>query len=390
MVYMLVFILIAALLSVITISQAGQMRNHLFLKYNDSYSLADIENPAIIYNIENINTDYSDKDKQIIKFCDFLDSWSIVIYFGLSILSASLMFYRNKLKKPIGVLREASKKISNNDLDFHIDQDTEDEMGQLCGSFEKMRVALEESNRRMWRSIEDRKQLNAAFSHDLRTPLTVIRGYVDFLINYLPDEKISKEKLLDTISTMSAHIKRLENYVQIMGEAQRLEDIAVTRIKVNSSFFVKQLISSTEVLVRDQPLQFSYANMIDEEYIYIDTGMITTIYENLVSNAMRYASQMISVHFELVGGRFSLTVNDDGRGFSRQDLKLATTPFYKSKTETEGSHYGMGLNICKVLAEKLGGSVLLTNNIQGGACVNVTVLCSDALIWMGLRKVEKK
>ena len=378
MIYMLVFILIAALLSMITIGQAGQTRNNMFLKYNDSYTLADIENPAIVYNMKDSNTDYSYKDKQIIKFCDFLDSWSILIFFGLSILTASLLFYRNKLKQPIEILREASNKISNNDLDFHVQQHTEDEMGQLCGSFEKMRAALEESNRQLWRSIEDRKQLNAAFSHDLRTPLTVVRGYADFLNKYLPEDKISKEKLQHTISTMGVHILRLENYVQMMGEAQKLEDISVTHAKVSSTLFVEQLISSTEALVRDEPLKCSYVNHILEESLYIDTDIVTRIYENVITNAIRYARQTISVHFELVEELFSITVSDDGTGFSEQDLKLATTPFYRSKTEVDESHYGMGLNICKVLAERLGGTILLTNHKQGGACVKVTVLCSDA------------
>ncbi len=376
MVYMLVFILIAALLSMITIGQASQMRNNMFLKYNNSYTLADIENPAIIYNMEDVNTDYSYKDKQIIKFCDFLDSWSILIFFGLSILLSSLLFYRNKLKKPIEIMREASEKISNNDLDFHIQQYSEDEMGQLCGSFEKMRVALVESNRQMWRSIEDRKQLNAAFSHDLRTPLTVIRGYADFLNKYLPEDKISKEKLLDTISTMSAHILRLENYVQIMSEAHKLEDISVNLNTVNSECFLKQLSSSAEVLAREQAFKFTFINNIFEETLNIDADLVARIYENMITNAIRYARQTISVRFELVEGLFSMTVSDDGKGFSKQDLKLATTPFYKSKTEVDGSHYGMGLNICKVLSEKMGGTIRLVNNKHGGACVNVTFLCS--------------
>lgn len=237
MIYMLVFVLIAGLLSVITITGAGQIRNNMFLKYNDSYTSADIENPAIIYNMKDFNTDYSYTDEQIIKLCSFLDSWSILIFFGLATLAASLLFYHHKLKQPIGILREASAKISNNDLDFHILQYSEDEMGQLCRSFESMRAALEDNNRQMWRSIEDRKQLNAAFSHDLRTPLTVLRGYTDFLNRYLPEGKISKEKLLDTITTMSIHILRLENYVQIMGEAQKLEDISVAWTQVEVSVF---------------------------------------------------------------------------------------------------------------------------------------------------------
>lgn len=82
MIYMLVFVLIAGLLSVITITGAGQIRNNMFLKYNDSYTSADIENPAIIYNMKDFNTDYSYTDEQIIKLCSFLDSWSILIFLG--------------------------------------------------------------------------------------------------------------------------------------------------------------------------------------------------------------------------------------------------------------------------------------------------------------------
>ncbi|OMF88583.1 hypothetical protein BK146_24475 [Paenibacillus sp. FSL R7-0333] len=370
---MLVFVLLAGLLSMITITGAGQIRNNMFLKYNPSYTSADIENPAIVFNMKDFNTDYSYTDEQIIKFCGFLDSWSILIFFGLATLAASLLFYHNKLKQPIGVLREASAKISNNDLDFHIPQYSEDEMGQLCTSFESMRAALEDNNRQMWRSIEDRKQLNAAFSHDLRTPLTVLRGYADLLNKYLPEGKISKEKLLDTITTMSIHILRLENYVQIMGEAQKLEDISVAWTKVEVSVFLEQLSSLAEFLAREQSLELSFENHISEPSLYMDTGMVTRIYENLIANSLRYASLTIFVRFEMDEGFFSITVSDDGKGFSSQDLKLATTPFYTSRLEAEESHYGMGLNICKVLAEKLGGGIQLTNTKQGGACVKVLI-----------------
>lgn len=373
MIYMLVFVLIAGLLSITTITGAGHIRNNMFLKYNDSYTLADIENPAIVYNMKDFNTDYSYTDEQIIKFCSFLDSWSILIFFGLSTLAASFLFYHNKLKQPIRILREASTKISNNDLNFHITQSSEDEMGQLCRSFESMRAALEANNRQMWRSIEDRKQLNAAFSHDLRTPLTVLRGYADFLNRYLPEDKISKEKLLDTITTMSVHILRLENYVQIMGEAQKLEDISVAWTKVEVSVFLEQLSSLAEFLAREQSLELSFDNQISEQALCMDTGIVTRIYENMIANSLRYANQKISVRFEFVKGFFSITVSDDGDGFSNQDFKRATTPFYTNGAKADERHYGMGLNICKVLAEKLGGNIQLTNNISGGACVKVWI-----------------
>ncbi len=67
----------------------------------------------------------------------------------------------------------------------------------LCMAFDEMRQTLYENNREMWRSLEERKRLNSAFSHDLRTPLTVLRGYTDFLEKYIPSGKVSEQKLLE-------------------------------------------------------------------------------------------------------------------------------------------------------------------------------------------------
>lgn len=82
----------------------------------------------------------------------------------LIVMTEAMVFYRLKLKKPFAILEHASKKISENNLDFSISYDSNDELGKLCGSFEKMRSSLMENNRCMWKSIEERKRLNAAFS----------------------------------------------------------------------------------------------------------------------------------------------------------------------------------------------------------------------------------
>ena len=103
-----------------------------------------------------------------------------ICYGGGAALCAAL-FYRRKLKGPIALLDMASRKIAEKDLDFAIHWDRRDEMGALCASFEEMRRALWENNRVMWRQMEERKRLNAAFAHDLRTPLTVLSGYAGML-----------------------------------------------------------------------------------------------------------------------------------------------------------------------------------------------------------------
>ena len=112
----------------------------------------------------------------------------------------------------------ASDKIAHNDLDFAIDCDSGDELGQLCASFETMRATLADNFSQMWRQVEERKALNAAFAHDLRTPLTVLKGYNEML------QASEDPKTRKTAATMGKQISRMENYVSSMSHLRRVED----------------------------------------------------------------------------------------------------------------------------------------------------------------------
>lgn len=361
MLYMFLFLMLAALLSSVAIGTSNGVRNDLYLKYNGPDK----------NRSEPVNNNYTTDDEIILQICDFVETWSIPIFLGLCIMLSSFVFYRHKLKKPIELLSMASEKIANNDLDFHIYYESKDEMGKLCDSFEKMRAALDDNTRQMWRSMEERKQLNAAFSHDLRTPLTVLRGSTDFLMNYLPQGKVSEEKVMSTVSAMSAHISRLENYVQLMSEIQRLEDSSINITNVNIDHFIKQLKSIAEVLVEGYHLRIIFDNHIAQTELHFDSDTVTRIFENIVSNAIRYADKSISVGLESMNGMLRITVSDDGEGFSDEDLEQATKPFYKRRAINGSGGFGLGLHICKILSEKHGGGIEISNHKTGGARVTV-------------------
>ena len=121
-------------------------------------------------------TSLSDTDTRLLGLLDLLPTIMAPVYSALCILAAVFLFYRNRLKAPLDILKRASEKISQNDLDFTVFYDRKDEMGELCASFEAMRLVLAGSFSEMWRSMEERKHLNAAFAHDLRTPLMCSRA----------------------------------------------------------------------------------------------------------------------------------------------------------------------------------------------------------------------
>ncbi|MGD1815567.1 MAG: ATP-binding protein [Pleomorphochaeta sp.] len=379
MLYMLLFLVIATILSSITINFVDDYKYKIQMSYSDisnNYTINNDEGKVLVFNSSSI--DYSSSDNRIIKLCSFISSASIPVFFGIGIILAAFLFYKNKLKKPLELLNDASKKISETNLDFHIIYDSKDEMGQLCNSFETMRKSLEENNLEMWRAMEERKRLNAAFSHDLRTPLTVLKGYLDFLEQYLPENKISKEKMLSTFDKMSSSIDRLENYTYQMSEIQRLEDIQVDFKGVDYKDLINQLKSSSDLLILNTNLKLNFKSELkDDKNLLIDSTIIMRVYENIISNSIRFAKSMIDVNIYIQNPYLIIEIEDDGKGFSDEDLKNALNSYYKNNPDNDKSHFGLGLYISNILIKKHNGLINLSNSKDNGAKVNIKFLINN-------------
>ncbi len=273
-------------------------------------------------------------------------------------------FFRWKVKKPLAVLSTASEKIARNDLDFTISPPSGDELGRLCSSFEKMRSSLEENNRTLWRAMEERRQLNSAFAHDLRTPLTVLRGYSDYLSEGLPTGKILPEKAAETVAVMHRSLLRLQRYVEGMSSLQKLEDISPQKKEVTFSQLAAHLQETGKILQSGLCLSFSSSGAGN---LFLDEELVLQVFENLMSNSLRYAAKNIWVTLKAEKTFLTLLVADDGPGFSKEGLKRAVQPYFRCETTQKDEHLGLGLFICRLLCEKHGGRLLLENRPQGGA-----------------------
>lgn len=289
-----------------------------------------------------------------------------------------VIFYNRELKEPIGILMKASRDISENRLDFEIYYYKNNELGALCRAFNEMRNALFENNREMWHSLEERKRLNSAFSHDLRTPLTVLRGYGEFLEKYGSSgnnsgknaNKISAEKQHEVLQKMLAQISRLENYTAKMSSISKLEEITPSPSETSLESLSEQLCKSGEMICKGINFSFEFHEN-GAQNINIDSEILMQVYENILANAARFAREKITVAAEIDGDIFSLSVTDDGGGFSEEGLKNAKKPFYRdasvSSANTDKHHFGLGLYICSVLCEKCGGALYAENGETDGA-----------------------
>lgn len=285
-------------------------------------------------------------------------------YIGALILCSTL-FFRRKLKKPIGILTRGSERIAENDLDFSVRYDPRDEMGRLCDSFETMRGALARNNRELWRSVEERKRLNAAFSHDLRTPLTVLKGHAAMLRAGVDDGSAGREEIIGEVDAMSGSVARLERYVEAMTRLQRLEDVETRREDVPFDALAASLRDTAQILCGDKALAFASDGAGTAR---VDREIVQQVFENIVANGARFAASALDVRVWMEDGALAVRVKDDGPGFAPADLEKATEPFYRGRRSGGGDgHLGLGLNICRVLCLRHGGDVRVAND--GGGCV---------------------
>lgn len=368
----LITICVTALLSSVTIFAANQVQHEIlkkrYMTINSPDFQVDEDTGNYILDIDNNNITWQP-----------LSTWDTVAYYGsyaamvglpvfyiaVGIGAAAAVYYRKKLREPITQLQNGVERIQEDNLDFHIEYDGDDELGRLCCSMEKMRRELRQKHKALWESLEQRKLLNASVSHDLRTPITVLKGYLDYLEKNIPQDKLTEDMLLDTVSSMQGAVNRLELYVESVRDIEKIENIEIEKRSENVKLLLNELRSNVRQLARNKEIIIS--NDITVDKIQIDKGVFFRILENLLQNALRYAEKQVSINLSHKKDFLILTVKDDGKGFSAADLEKATTVFYSNDKEKQ--HFGIGLSVCKILCEKHGGLLYVGNQKEKGACV---------------------
>ncbi len=287
----------------------------------------------------------------------------VPIWAAACFIVAGILFYKREMEESIHMLIDSAQKIADNCLDFELEAVRTNELGMVCDAFEHMRKALYQTNRENFRILEESKRLNAAFSHDMRTPITVLKGYGDLLGKYIPDGKISQQKLLEILEMMQGQIVRLERYTQKMGSLQKLEDVVCCPREIAWGDFMGNVGGITDVLAK--ALSVTWDDRVKLPKIWLDEEIVLEVYENMLSNAVRYAKSRITVAAAIDDGRLLLAVEDDGAGFSKEALSKAMQPFYREDKWENQCHFGLGLYISKILCERCEGELRIENGTDG-------------------------
>lgn len=294
-----------------------------------------------------------------------------VIFSVIGIGCAGTFFYHIKLKEPLTALRQGISHIAKNDLDFTISYQKQDELGGLCSAFEAMRQELVKNHRYMWNLVDERRKINASISHDLRTPITVIKGYSEYLDKNTGKGTLTEEGTREIAGCIHQAASRLEEYADSVHEIQALEDMRLEYQEISLCDLEEELSSQLSIIAEQNQKEIQVLSKLPRQTAILSPAAVFRIVENIISNALRYCAEKIDVTISFSQPFLLIVITDDGKGFSQKDLMEATNCFYKGKSSKE--HFGIGLSICKTLAEKHGGDICLGNAPDGGARVTVKI-----------------
>lgn len=295
---------------------------------------------------------------------------ALPLFFSVTgILLCGFFFYRYKLSKPLKLLSNATEQIASKDLDFTLNYENKDEMGRLCQSFEQMRQVLDENNRALWKMIEERKLLQASVAHDLRNPIAIISGYAEYLQMNLSKDTFTRERTAEIADRICLSAGRLKKYTDSMRALNQLEDMEVRKASVSVTEFAHSVTEDFKVVAEAENLKLEVENRLSDCVVRLDSDVVYRILENVFNNALRFAAEVITLTFALEKDGLSISVSDDGEGFSEEILKSHSRLLIPSTGGKE--HCGLGLSVGSLLVQKHGGRLELSNGQTGGAVTKI-------------------
>ncbi len=264
--------------------------------------------------------------------------------------------------KPVDELKTAAKRIESGDLDFTLESETNDEFGELMQAFDEMRMRLKETQEEKIRNDTANRELLSNIAHDLKTPLTAIKGYSEGILDGVASSPEMQRKYIQTINTKAAEMDRLIDelryYVKV--ESDRIPyDFQHIRVKD----YFQDCADEFGLDMASQGITFRYENQVDPEVEMIaDPEQLRKVISNIVSNSVKYMdkeNKKIELTLEDAGDFIQVNLSDNGKGISRSDLPYIFQRFFRadsSRNSMKGGS-GIGLSIVKKIVEDSGGRI---------------------------------
>ena len=299
---------------------------------------------------------------------DMILTATIILVF--TALSVGLWIYRS-IAVPLVKLKKATKNIKEGNLDFVLEVEGNDEFSQLCQDFEEMRKRLKESTEEKILMDKENKELISNISHDLKTPITAVKGYVEGIMDGVADTPEKMDRYVRTIYNKTNEMDHLINELTFYSKIDT-NRIPYTFSKLNVEDYFSDCAEELGLEMETKGIELVYANYVEKDVQVIADGeQIRRVIHNIVSNAIKYMEKpkgIIQLRVKDVGDFIQVEIEDNGKGIAAKDLPYIFDRFYRtdvSRNSSKGGS-GIGLSIVKKIMEDHGGKVWATSRLGIG------------------------
>lgn len=267
---------------------------------------------------------------------------------------------------PISMLKVATQNIKNGNLDFEVEVHDQDEIGELCEDFEEMRKRLKANAEEKVLSDNQNKELISNISHDLKTPITAIKGYVEGLMDGVADTPEKQNKYLQTIYSKANDMDHLINELTFYSKIDT-NKIPYNFNRISVADYFSDCAEDLERELEEENIEFIYKNYVEYDVqIIADAEQIKRVINNIVGNSKKYSDKekkRIRMTIKDVGDFVQVEIEDNGKGIAAKDLPYIFDRFYRTDASRNSSRggSGIGLSIVKKIMEDHGGKIWVTS-----------------------------
>lgn len=296
-------------------------------------------------------------------FSKFHITVSIFIIIILILTNGTLtLIVARSIIKPLYKLKSAANEIKEGNLDFKITADSKDEIGEVCTAFEEMRERLKKSIKVQLQYEENRKELISNISHDLKTPITAIKGYIEGIRDGVADTPEKTSKYINTIYTKASDVDKLIDELFLYSKLD-LNKFSFNFTKVNVYQYIEDCIEELHFHLQKKNITINQYPISGEPvYVIADVQQLKRVFINIIENAVKYMDKEIGeINIMIMQDESSviIEIKDNGQGIPNEALPYIFDRFYRAdparNISTGGS--GLGLSIAKKIIEQHGGYI---------------------------------
>lgn len=313
-------------------------------------------------------------EKKEVKLMKAFTPLILAIVITLLIMLYDYISFNKYIVKPIRKITNSSKRIIQGDFSENINYYDNGEVGELAKSFEEMRDEIKTYIDREKKSNNSEKELIAALSHDIKTPLSAIKAYMEGIRDGIAKTEEQRLKYSTIILTKVDSLNKMLDELLDVSKIG-LSEMKFTRSEVYFREYILGIAEDIELMTNRNNVEFTFSEDISNVIVNMDKKRISQVIYNLIENAIKYSENNKKIKLKILEENkwIKMQIVDNGKGISKEDINLIFEKFYRAEKSRSSSvpGSGLGLYICRYIIEGHGGEIKCESEISKGSIFTI-------------------